>query len=88
MGMTEAELDDQLHADPFVPFRIHLVSGKTVDVLAQHAAWTLNNSLLVFRNPASDKTRAEGYDVVASSKIERLELLPLGKRPTGKRRPA
>ncbi|QOV91498.1 hypothetical protein [Humisphaera borealis] len=86
--MTEKELEDQLHTDPFVAFRIHLVSGKTVDVLAPHAAWTLNQSLLVFRNPSSDTTRAEGYDVIAYPNIERLEQLPIGKRPAGKRKPA
>jgi hypothetical protein len=86
--MTEAELDDQLQADPFVPFRIHLEGEKTVDVLAPHAAWTLNASLMVFRNPSPDKAKVQGYDVVSYTNIERLEQLPLGKRPAGKRKPA
>jgi hypothetical protein len=85
--MTEKELQQELHRDPFVPFRIHLVSGKTVDVLAPHAAWTLNNSLLVFRNPAINTLHAEGYDVIAYQNIERIEVLSLGKRES-KRRPA
>jgi hypothetical protein len=86
--MTEPELDDQLQAVPFVPFRIHVVSGKSVDVLAPHAAWTLNASLMVFRNPSPDKAKAQGYDVVSYANIERLEQLPLCKRPAGKRKPA
>jgi len=86
--VTETELTEQLQTQPFIPFRIHLVSGKTVDVLAAHAAWNLNNSLLVFRNPAIDRSRAEGYDVISYSNIERLEQLPIGRRPSGKRRSA
>lgn len=86
--MTEEEFNEQLNADPFVPFRLHLVSGKTVDVLAHHAAWTLNNSLLVFRNPAAGRARAEGYDLLSYANIERIELLPMGGRPSGKRKHA
>lgn len=86
--MTEAELEAELTKDPFTPFRIHLVSGKTVDVLAPNAAHTMRNALLVLRNPTIGTPRAEGYDVVAYQNIERIEQLQLGKRPTGKRKPA
>ena len=86
--MTESELSLQLDTDPFVAFRIHLVSGKTLDVLAPNAAWTLNNSLLVIRNPSRETRHAEGYDVISYDNIERLEQLPIGKRTNGKRKPA
>jgi len=85
--MTEDELATELRRDPFAAFRLHLVSGKTVDVLAPHAAWTLHNSLLVFRNPSIGFSKAEGYDVVAYMNIERIELLSVGRRET-KRKPA
>ncbi len=48
--MTEEELIAELERDPFIAFRLHLVSGKVVDVLAANAGHTLPNSLLVFRN--------------------------------------
>jgi hypothetical protein len=86
--MTESELEEEITALPFVPFRIHLVSGKTYDVLSPRVAWTLNHSLLVFRNPAPERSHAEGYDRIAYENIERLEQLEIGKRPTGKRKPA
>ena len=86
--MSEEELVAELQKDPFVPFRLHLVSGKVVDVLAPNAAHTLTNSLLVLRNPTLGSPRAEGYDVVAYQNIERIEQLSLGKRPGSKRRPA
>lgn len=85
--MTEAELIDELERDPFVPFRLHLVSGKVIDVLAANAAHPLQNSLLVLRNPTLGGTvRAEGYDVVAYQNIERIEQLQIGKRPGGTKR--
>jgi hypothetical protein len=86
--MTENELIAEIQKDPFVPFRIHLVSGKVVDVLAPTAAHTLSNALLVLRNPTLGSPKAEGYDVVAYHNIERIEQLHLGKRPTSKRKPA
>jgi hypothetical protein len=85
--MTEDELIAELQKDPFTPFGLHLVSGKTVDVLGPNAAHTLANALLVLRNPSLDSPRAEGYDV-AYQNIERIEQLQVGKRPTPKRRPA
>lgn len=86
--MTEDELTAEIQRDPFTPFRLHLVSGKVVDVLAPTAAHTLNDSLLVLRNPSMNSPKAEGYDVLAYQNIERIERLNLGKRQPGKRRPA
>jgi hypothetical protein len=86
--MTESELLGELQRDPFVPFRLHLVSGKVVDVLGPNAAHTLKKSLLVLRNPTIGSPRAESYDVVAYHNIERIELLEMGKRPRSRRRSA
>ena len=86
--MTEKDLIAELTEDPFVPFRLHLVSGKTIDVLGPNAAHTLAHALVVFRNPTLGTPRAEGYDVIAYYNIERIEQLQLGKRPASKRRPA
>ena len=84
--MTEDELIAELEKDPFVPFRLHLVSGKVVDVLAANAAHALQNSLLVLRNPTlGSAIRAEGYDVVAYQNIERIEQLRIGKMPRKRR---
>lgn len=86
--MTEAELTAELENEPFVPFRLHLVSGKVVDVLGANVAFTMAHALLVLRNPTLGKSRVDGYDVVAYQNIERIEQLVMGKRPGGKRRPA
>ena len=86
--MTEEELLAEIEKEPFRPFRLLLVSGKVVDVLAPSAAHTLANSLLVLRNPTLGRPMAEGYDVVAYENIERIGQLDIGKRPGSKRRPA
>ena len=87
--MTEKELIAGLEKDPFVPFRLHLVSGKVVDVMAVNAAHPLRDSLFVLRNPRiGTAIRGEGYDVVAYHNIERIEQLAMGKRPGSKRRSA
>jgi hypothetical protein len=87
--MTEDELIAELEKDPFVPFRLHLVSGKVVDVMAVNAAHPLQNSLLVLRNPTmGNAVRAEGYDVVAYRNIERIEQLQIGRNPPKRRKSA
>jgi hypothetical protein len=86
--MTEDELIAELEKDPFQPFRLHLVSGKVLDVLAANAAHPLMNALLVLRNPTLGTSKAEGYDVVAYQNIERIEQLQGGKRQPPRRKPA
>jgi hypothetical protein len=86
--MKEEHIQEELDAEPFRPLRLHLVSGKTVDLLRPDAAMPLRDRLLVFRNLAAQGRRAEGYDLIAYVNIERIEQLDLGKRMTGKRRPA
>ncbi len=86
--MTETNLREELDAEPFVPLRLHLVSGKTIDVHRPSAAWTLSDRLLVFRNPTVAGSSAEGYDVVAYSNIERIEQLRAGTMPRTKRKRA
>jgi hypothetical protein len=86
--MTEADLMDEVDREPFQPFRIHLVSGKTLDVLTPNALHPLTDSLLVLRIPTPSSRRAQGYDVVAYENIERLEQLMIGKERRQKRKPA
>lgn len=59
--------------DPFVPVRLHSVSGKTIDILRQSTAWMMQNAVLVFQNAQPGRTKATGYDVITYRNIERLE---------------
>lgn len=86
--MTEEHIQEKLAVEPFKPLRLQLVSGKTFDVMRADAAMPLRDRLLVFRNLSTEGRRAEGYDIIAYSNIERIEQLDVGKRMTGKRKPA
>lgn len=71
--MTSEDIRSELDKDPFVPFRIHLVSGKTVDVMMSSAGWLLQNAVLILHNPRIGQDA--GYDMVALRNIERIEQL-------------
>jgi hypothetical protein len=70
--MTSEDIRAELERRPFVPFRLHLVSGKTIDVMDEGAAWMLQNAVMVFQDLRSH----ERYDLVALRNVERLEQLP------------
>jgi hypothetical protein len=72
--MTAESVKSELAKSPFTPFRLHLVSGKTVDVRIADAAMMLKGGVFVLhprRRPDDDP----GYDIIALSNIERLEQL-------------
>jgi hypothetical protein len=71
--MTSKDLEAELSKDPFIPLRLHLVSGKTVDIPRAEVAWLMQNAVLVFQNAKPGRAVATGYDVVAFRNIERIE---------------
>lgn len=58
----------------FIPLRLHLVSGKTVEIRISDQAWMLEFTVMVFqrrKRPEDDS----GYDVIALRNIERIEQI-------------
>lgn len=74
--MTSEDVRAELEKEPFVPLRLHLVSGKVIDVPFAGAAWLLQNAVLVFRKAKPGSVKADGYDVLAFRNIERIEQRP------------
>jgi hypothetical protein len=68
--MTSEDVRSELDRQPFRPLRLHLVSGKTIDVTATGQAYMLQNAVMIVPDP-----RADRYDVVALRNIERLEQM-------------
>ena len=68
--MRRAEVTTEIERNPFMPIRLHLVSGKVVDVTSAGIAWMLDRSVLVFQRERSTDDR---YDVISISNIERIE---------------
>ena len=64
-----------MERDPFIPIRIHLVSGKTLDVPGPNIAFLMQNALLVLQRRQPGRVRLEGYDVLSFRNIERIEQL-------------
>jgi hypothetical protein len=74
--MTSEDVRQELERNPFVPLRLHLSSGKTVDIPYAGTAWVRQNTLLVV-HPLSRGSAAIGqYDVIALRLIERIEQVP------------
>ena len=71
--MTSKDLEAELIREPFVPLRLHLVSGKSVEVPRSGVAWLMQNAVLVFQNAKVGRAMVDGYDVIALRNIERVE---------------
>ena len=72
--MTRDDIQAEIDKDPFMPFRLHLVSGNSVDVRIADGAFVLRSAVCVMhqrRNPNDEP----GYDLVSIRNIERLEQL-------------
>ena len=71
--MTTEDVKRELTRDPFVPLRLHLLSGKTVGIPYPNTAWVRQNTLLVVHPLQRGTAEIGGYDVVALRLIERIE---------------
>jgi hypothetical protein len=72
--MTSEDIRSELEQRPFIPFRLHLVSGKTFDVSADTTALLLQNALVILDRPPA--TEDEGnYNVISLRNIERIERI-------------
>lgn len=72
--MTQEDMKAELERRPFIPLRLHLVSGKTVDATMESAVFLLQNAVMAFHDPTG-KGVDEGFDVIALRNIERIEQL-------------
>jgi hypothetical protein len=68
--VTHEDVQSELEKVPFKPLRLHLVSGKEIDVMMPGVAWMLQNAVMTLHDPSTDR-----YDSVALRNIERLEQL-------------
>ncbi|MGD0768184.1 MAG: hypothetical protein ABSB42_08315 [Tepidisphaeraceae bacterium] len=74
--MTSEDVLQELERAPFVPLRLHLASGQTIDIRYPQTAWIRQNTILIV-HPLTKGTQAIGnYDVIALRLIERIEQVP------------
>lgn len=74
--MDPSSAKAEIEREPFRPFRIYFVSGKTLDVRHSGQAWMLMNVILVLQE-SRDRKRTGLYDILPIQNIERIEQLPL-----------
>jgi hypothetical protein len=70
--MRRSEVQMEIERSPFMPVRLHLVSGKVVDVTNPGMAWMLGRAVLVFQE---ERSRDDRYDVISIPNIERIEQM-------------
>lgn len=73
--MTSEDIKQEIDRDPFVPFRLHLASGKAIDVLFPNTAWVRQNTVLIVHPIHKGTSEIGNYDVIALRLIERIEQL-------------
>ena len=73
--MTTEDVRQELDREPWVPLRLHVSSGKTIDIEYSNSAFTRQNTLLVVHRVSSMTHEIGTYDVIALRLIERIEQL-------------
>jgi hypothetical protein len=89
--MTTEDMLQELEREPFAPLRLHLASGKSVDIDDPGSAFVRQNTLLLVHRLAPHSQAIGNYDVIALRLIERIDQLEAANRrgkSSGKRRGA
>jgi len=71
--MTSEGIKQELERQPFTPLRLHLASGKVLEIPFSGTAWVRQNTLLVVHPVARDSAEIGNYDVISLRLIERIE---------------
>ncbi len=72
--MNYISLQREIERTPFQPLRIHLVSGKTVDLRYSGQGWMLEFELLLLQE-SRDRKREGLFDLISPLNVERIEQL-------------
>ena len=87
--MTSEDVRQELEREPFVPLRLHLASGRRINIAHAGTAWVRQNTLLVVHPVRPGSAEIGNYDVIALPLIERMEQAPGGngsRRRSARRR--
>jgi hypothetical protein len=82
--VTSEDIRAEIEREPFYPFRIHLVSGKTFDVRTAGSITMLRNAVLILSGPSGEVDEGS-YNLIAMRNIERLERLSRMRENAGRK---
>ncbi|MCL2648156.1 MAG: hypothetical protein FWD61_14280 [Phycisphaerales bacterium] len=63
--MTSEDMKQELDREPFVPLRLHLSSGKVMDIEYPASAFLRQNTLVVMHRLRANTHEIGNYDVIA-----------------------
>ena len=71
--MDRAQIESELRREPFVPFRLHLADGRSLDVPFRHVIVFQELSLIIFKGVKEEGRRvATSYEHLPYDRIERI----------------
>jgi len=73
--MTSEDMKQEINREPFIPLRLHLASGKVMDIEYPNSAFLRQNTLVIMHRLQANTQEIGNYDVVALRLIERVETL-------------
>jgi hypothetical protein len=73
--VTAEDVQQEIDRRPFVPLRLHLASGRVIEIPYEGSAWVRRNTLLVLERLSPTTSAIGGYDVIALSLIERIQQI-------------
>ena len=85
--MDGQTLAKELDRDPFIPLRLHLTDGRTVDIHNPGLSFIARLGLYVFRVSSPPSSLAQDQEVVSIAHIVTVEQLPAAGAGKRARRP-
>ena len=73
--MTSENIRHEIERHPFVPIRLHLASGKELDIHDPGTVWFERRALLIMHRIRPGSQDIGRYEVIAFDLIERIEQL-------------
>ncbi len=73
--MTSENIKHEIERHPFVPIRLHLASGKEIDIHDPVSVWFQRNALLIVHRIPPGAQEVGRYEVIAFDLIERIQQL-------------
>jgi hypothetical protein len=73
--MTKQTIQGYVKAEPFRPFRLHLVSGRTFDIRHPELIKVLQSTLLVFKAASDSQDLTDEWETVSLMLIESIAHL-------------
>jgi hypothetical protein len=73
--MSRQTINDYVKAEPFKPFRLHLVSGRTFEIRHPELMKILQSTVIIFKSAETTDGLSDEWDTVSMMLIESISHL-------------